>query len=212
MGQDQFVEERFFKNKTNGVFVDIGAYDGVTGSNTYFFENEKGWSGLCIEPQPNMFEKLKATRKCVCIQGAISDRVKKAQFLHIPDYADQLSGLVDDYHPTHAAKIKYCEERFGVPAQLIEVDCMPFNDIMAQNNITHIDFLSLDTEGNEYTILESIDWNKVTIDVITVEDNYNDPRFGALLESKGYECVARLSQDCVFARKEFLKEALQKEG
>lgn len=205
VGQDKFVQEKFFQDKKEGVFVDIGAYDGVTGSNTYFFEKERGWTGVCVEPQPNMFVKLKEARKCICIQGAVSDTAKKAQFLHIPDYADQLSGLVDEYHPEHAAKIKYCEERFGVPSTIIEVDCFPFNDLMAQNGITHIDFLSIDTEGNEYTILKSIDWNKVKIDVIALEDNYHDPRFAELLQQQGYECVARLCQDCIFARKDLAK-------
>jgi hypothetical protein len=44
-GQDTFVYENFFKNKNDGFFVDIGAYDGVSLSNTLSLE-ELGWSGL----------------------------------------------------------------------------------------------------------------------------------------------------------------------
>jgi hypothetical protein len=45
------------KDKENGVFVDIGAHDGETDSNSLFFEN-LGWKGFCIEPNPEMFNKL----------------------------------------------------------------------------------------------------------------------------------------------------------
>jgi FkbM family methyltransferase len=203
VGQDQFVREHFFKDLKKGIFVDIGAYDGVIGSNTYFFEKELGWTGVCIEPMPEAFDKLKKLRAAVCIQAAVAKERKKAAFLQIPDYADQLSGIIDSYHPAHLAKIRNCEKAFGIPTKTIEVECYPFNELMAQQGITHINFLSIDTEGNEYEILESIDWNKYIIDVITVEDNYGDPRFEAFLTSKGFELANRLSQDLIFVRKDF---------
>ena len=51
-GQDRLLFEHFFRGKRNGVFVDVGAYDGTTFSNTLFFERSMGWSGLCVEPLP----------------------------------------------------------------------------------------------------------------------------------------------------------------
>ena len=53
LGQDRFLNENYFKNKLTGTFVDIGAHDGNTYSNSKFFEN-LGWSGLCVEPIPNI--------------------------------------------------------------------------------------------------------------------------------------------------------------
>ena len=62
-GQDLYVYETFFKNSAaKGCFVEIGAYDGVTLSNTLLFERHLGWSGLCIEPLPSAFEKLRTNR------------------------------------------------------------------------------------------------------------------------------------------------------
>src|SRR5260221_7249446 len=78
-GQDQFLYENFFRTKREGVFVDIGAHDGIFYSNTKFFE-ELGWQGLCIEPIPEVFEQLKKNRKAICIQGCISDQVGKSSF------------------------------------------------------------------------------------------------------------------------------------
>lgn len=47
--QDKFLNENFFKNKKNGVFIDIGAHDGITMSNSFFYEKQLGWDGLCVE-------------------------------------------------------------------------------------------------------------------------------------------------------------------
>lgn len=199
VGQDKYVYEHFFKNRKDGVFVEIGAYDGITGSNTAFFERELGWKGICVEPIPEVFEKLKQTRTCTCVQAAVAPQAGKASFLHIPDYAEQLSGIIDVYHPLHKQVIDRVAEGRKQPV-VIDVECVTFNDLMAKNNISHINFLSVDTEGGEYEILKSIDWNKVAIDVITVEDNYNDTRIRPYLESKGFHVSKRLEIDLIFVR------------
>jgi hypothetical protein len=69
---DQYIKETFFPNKTNGYFIDIGAHNGVDINNTYYFENE-GWSRICFEPIPDIFEQLKQNRKCKTVNKAISD-------------------------------------------------------------------------------------------------------------------------------------------
>lgn len=204
VGQDQYVYEHFFKDRSEkGTFVDIGAYDGIEGSNSCFFEREQGWSGVCIEPQPEAFAKLRKARTCVCVQGALAKTEGKRQFLAIPQYADQLSGFVDTYHPQHLDKIKNCESYFPDKSHIIEVECFTFDAIMKQNGITHINFLSLDTEGSEYEILTSIDWDAYTIDVLAIEDNYHEARITQFLEQKGYKVVTRLYQDLIFQRSGF---------
>src|SRR5579859_1429704 len=64
-GQDAIVD-KLLGHMTAGVFVDVGAYDGVTLSNTYFLETTRGWTGVCFEPNPATFEQLRAKRSCVC--------------------------------------------------------------------------------------------------------------------------------------------------
>ena len=58
-GQDMLVKDNFFKNKKSGFFVEIGAYDGIDGSNCYHFEKFMNWEGIAIEASPIQFEKLK---------------------------------------------------------------------------------------------------------------------------------------------------------
>lgn len=109
-GQDKYLHEKFFKEKTDGVFVDIGAYDGITISNSYFFEKTLGWQGFCIEPNPEAFEKLKNNRNCICIQGCITNFNGTADFLWVHGAKNEngygwshtgVSGLSANCEPGH---------------------------------------------------------------------------------------------------------------
>ena len=200
--QDQFVNEKYFNGMKGGTFVEIGAFDGVTYSNAFFFENELGWGGICVEPNPDMFEKLKQNRKCQCIQGCVSDKPGEAKYLYMSEVA-ALGGLIDKYDPRHVERLNRELREAGGYSKEIRVQCYTFNDLMESNGITHVNFLSIDTEGGEYDILESIDFSKCLIDVIAVEDNYKDPRFVQLLDSKGFSLVENKSCDLIFARRDF---------
>lgn len=204
--QDKFVNERFFKNYQEGVFVDIGAHNGMTYSNTYFFEKELGWKGICIEPMPERFAELRGCRSCICVQGCISDREGVDQFLMVTSpfvNTEMLSGLLHKYDPRHLERVDIECRLTGGSYQVIDVQCYLLNKLLEENNITHINFLSIDTEGGEFEILSSIDFSKFIIDVITVENNYNDPRYVPFLEEKGYDFITSLAQDFLFVRKGF---------
>jgi FkbM family methyltransferase len=194
--QDQWVYESFFQNKNNGYFVDIGAHDGITFSNSKFFE-DIGWDGICIEPNPKIFEILQSNRKCKCIKKAISDKKEKSQFFQITEGADMLSGLVNEF--TDDAITRIHQELQATPENFdyIDVECDLFENIIDRNRI---DFLSLDTEGNELKILKSIDFNKFNIEVITVENNDYDEKFFSFLIPKGYQFITRLGCDEIYKK------------
>jgi len=78
-GQDKWIIERLFPSKRNGFFVDIGANDGITLSNTYFLE-KKGWNGLAVEPIPPVYEKLVKNRQCIAVNGCIAPTSGKEIF------------------------------------------------------------------------------------------------------------------------------------
>ena len=71
-GQDVLLDRHFFSGREVGVFVDVGAHDGVTLSNSLFFEEKRSWSGLCVEPNPNVFQKLEQSRSAVCTNVAVA--------------------------------------------------------------------------------------------------------------------------------------------
>ena len=194
--QDKFVYEKYFTDKSEGYFVDIGAHDGVTFSNSKFFE-ELGWDGVCIEPNPKVFEILSNNRKCKCVKKAITNNKGTSQFFQIIDGPDMLSGLVDEFTDNAIVRIHHELESFSEGFDYIDVECDLFENIVQNNKI---DFLSLDTEGNELKILQTINFNKFDIDVITVENNDYDNKFFNYITPKGYQFVTRLGCDEVYKK------------
>lgn len=84
--QDKFLDEHIFQGKENGFFKDIGAHDGITMNNTYYFEQHRNWRGICIEPIPKVCRKLDLNRSCIKINGCIAQRSDKSNFLRIEGY------------------------------------------------------------------------------------------------------------------------------
>jgi FkbM family methyltransferase len=160
-----------FNHKTEGYFVDIGAWDGIGGSNTYFFE-KCGWDGVCIEPMPIAYEKMVSSRSCECIRGVISDMdSEECDFVCVEGEPSMLSGLPAYFDKLHEKRIDDEVVRDGGVKKNITVKNYKFNDIIKE---TRIDLLDVDTEGSELSIIMSIDHNKYDIGLIVVENNFSD--------------------------------------
>lgn len=196
--QDEYVFNNFFKNKKNGFFIDIGAHDGISLNNTYFFE-KLGWSGICIEPTPYVFEKLSKNRNCELLNIALSDITGEMDFMVLSGYTQMLSSLINNYDPRHINRIngemgiKY-EGSLG-SKEIIKIKT---NTFMSLNTPKVIDFVSLDVEGSEMNILRGIDFNEKLIKVITVENNYHDKTINDILENNGFIVNNHLGCDTVF--------------
>jgi len=70
IGQDMWVS-KVFRNCASGFFIDFGAFDGLTISNTFYLEKELGWKGICVEPNFSFFPKLCKNRNSICLNGAV---------------------------------------------------------------------------------------------------------------------------------------------
>lgn len=198
--QDKFLNELFYNNKKNGVFVDIGAHDGVTLSNTYFFEKELEWTGMCIEPLPKVFNQLQKNRSCKLIQGCAWKEDTQKVFRVIDGYSEMLSGLVDTYPQQHIDRISIEAQSVTQDIHDILVDCFDTTKLLLDNQLTQIDLLSIDVEGSELDILSSLDYDNIQIDVILAENNYDDDNLRSFLVSKGYTYVYRLAIDDIFIK------------
>lgn len=208
IGQDE-IAQQLLNDKANGVFVDIGAYDGIRYSNTAFFEKERGWTGICVEPLPHIFPQLVQNRSCICVNGCIAPRAGREPFLKItntcPNGPEMLSGLVDQYQKKHAERVVFEVTQNRAHADIIEVECFNFNDLMMTHSMTTIDFLSIDTEGGERRILESIDYSRIDINVITVENPYDDKGIELLLASKGFIHVKKVEWDDIYQHQKYYR-------
>jgi FkbM family methyltransferase len=198
-GQDSFVYNTFFKNKTDGVFVDIGAHNGINLSNTYFFEKQCGWKGMCIEPMPEVFAQLRKNRDCICIEGCVYDKTGTVRFLKVTG-PTMLSGIVETFDAQQLKRIVRETSNGKGLVEEIEVTCYKVNDLLALHGLSHIDYLSLDTEGSELEILKSIDFENITIDVIDVENNFHESKFEDFLNTKGYKKLTELAWDDIYVR------------
>ncbi len=211
--QDKIIHEHYFWKFKSGIFVDIGAHNGITFSNSCFFEKELGWKGICVEPIPEVFTQLTANRKCSCIQGCITNFSGTEKFHRVLSpikHVEMLSGLVKDYNPIHFQRMKHELSLSGGSLECIDVMCYKLNDLLKKNRIAHINLLSIDTEGGEFEILESIDFDKYLVDVITVKDNYNDSRFIPFLKDEGFQFIRRIKQNLLFVNNQFLPHAKSK--
>lgn len=189
-GQDKYAHEHFFQNKRDGIFVDVGAHDGISCSNTYFFEKELGWSGICVEPIPEVFEHLAKNRSCLCVHAcATAIKNPTVPFILGQGYTEMLSGMVHTFDPRHLARLKREIIQYGGSYKIIDIPTVNLQNLLDAHNIARIDFLSIDTEGSELEILQTIDFQRVHVSVIDVENNYNDNKIRLFLQSKGFHLV-----------------------
>lgn len=189
-GQDKYINEKFFKGKEGGVFIDIGANDGVSLSNTLFFEKALKWDGLAIEPLPATFEKLKSNRDCRVVNACVNDVDGEVSFIAIDGYGEMLSGIADRYDDRHLVRVRREQKKHGGRATRITVPGFKLSTLLNDTPFQTIDYMNIDTEGSEFEILKSIDFKKTKIEIITVENNYNDTRFRSHLTTCGYDLVA----------------------
>lgn len=198
-GQDRYILE-YFKNKTDGFFIDIGAFNGVTFSNTLKMEN-LGWKGICIEPNPEMFKKVCSTRKCAKYNVAIAENDSKRDFVQIKGHCAVLSGMKDDYHPDHIKRIEKELSKLGGSMETIKVETITFETLMTNfPDVKTIDYISIDTEGNEIKVLKSIDFSKYDIKALSIENDYNNAEIRELMKKSGYKCVIKLGCDEIYIK------------
>ena len=182
LGQDLEVI-KFYNNKENGFFIEIGASDGIILSNTYLLERQYKWSGICCEPIPNNFTKLVKNRpNSICYDKAVYNSSGLTLNFDIANNCDLLSGI-SSHIDTHKSAV-------DVNKKTIQVQTISLLDVLNDAKApSFIEYMSLDTEGSELEILKNFDFEKYTFGLIDVEHNYKEPRrteIKNLLLTKGY--------------------------
>lgn len=170
-------------NRRNGYFVEFGAMDGEHLSNTWLLEKKFGWTGIVAEPNPVHAKALSANRGCVVSLECVAPVTGQA----VPFLATQDSEFsrMEEFAPNdnHESSGRRRDgERILVPT-------ISLNDLLERSGAPEEpDFLSIDTEGSELAILESLDFNRWRFRTIAVEHNHTEAelRIDRLLVSKGY--------------------------
>ena len=168
--------------KKDGYFVEFGAASGRELSNSYLLEKEFNWRGILAEPGKIWHQQLKANRENAIIETRCvwkdSDstltfnEVKSAELSTIQEFSGS-----DGHIHARAGGVTY------------SVETISLLDLLDSHNAPRvIDYLSIDTEGSEYEILEAFDFAKYSFNVITCEHNYtsNREKIYSLLTAHGY--------------------------
>ncbi len=204
-GQDRYCFNIFFRGRTTGVFVDVGASDGVTISNTLAFEN-RGFTGICIEPRKDEFDKLSKNRKCHCEQVGISANPShRIEFTEIKGYGKDLSGITSEYNNTHRQRIlNDSKHPKHISIDTIYIETVKLQDLLDKYGYNEIDFLSVDTEGSEFSVLQSIDWTRTRVNVIAIENNYQDRQINQFLLDKGFKQNTHRGVDDIYVHSTYM--------
>jgi len=177
--EDRIIYESFFKGKDikNGTYIELGGYDGRTESNSHFFEKCLGWKGLLIEGNPENYHKLVTNRRYAhkmsfapSCDAAYEAENKTVEFYWYPMTNVGLLGSATTYEGK----------------QTVSVPCGPLSPVVEDifQEGEHINFFSLDVEGAEMMVLNTINFKKVNIDILMIEvENQNC--------KKNVDCVVR---------------------
>lgn len=169
LGQDTSVIE-FYGGKKDGFFVDVGAFDGVSMSNTFLLEKKYNWTGICVEPCPSEFEKLISNRPAAyCCNSAVYNASDLIVKFNIANEDKMFSGISETIN---------CHfDTVNKNKTVVDVKTISLTDLLDTNNAPRfIEYLSLDTEGSEYEILNAFNFKKYIFGLIDVEHNYIEPR------------------------------------
>jgi FkbM family methyltransferase len=169
------------KFKTGGFFVEFGATDGINLSNTYMLEKNFGWKGILAEPARSWHASLRNNRsaeiesKCIWTESG-----KVLQFNETE--VGELSTL--DSFSNHDSHAYSRENGIKYPVETISL----LDLLVAYKAPSFIDYLSIDTEGSEFEILEHFDFNAYTFGFISCEHNFTENRgkIFELLSRQGY--------------------------
>jgi FkbM family methyltransferase len=193
----------------NGYFVELGANDGVTQSNSLYFEKYRNWRGLLVEPAPQNFLKCRQNRStksstycAACVSFEYDQEFVRIAYSNLMSTPVSLESDIEDPH----AHAQLGDQFLGNGETVFEFGAVArtLNSLLLDAKAPKtIDFLSLDVEGAELEVLKGIDHQSFRCKYILVECR-DFPRLNAYLESHGYRFVESLSsQDYLFTANEF---------
>lgn len=192
----------------NPRYLDIGANHPDSLSNTFYFYKQ-GCSGVCVEPNPLLWKKFKEVRPRdkVLNVGVGSQTEQSLPFYCFGPEADGLSTFSEEQARAHEAKYPYKVE------SVLQVPVVTLNSILDEHFKSPPDLLTIDVEGLDFEIIQSLDFTKHAPVVICAETHglsgkkmSKDPGFTEYLSGKGYFPYADTFINTVYLREDYHRE------
>lgn len=192
----------YFPDKRNGVAIDVGAVDGRYMSNTLYFEENLDWTVLCIEPNPTYYTSLTTNRKHT-LNVAISSRNRKDVDFHIYTMSDGNQSSISSLS-TDQKLIDYHLDEYNIKFEesIIKVQVQTLNECLKKFTHRPIDFVSIDTEGTENSVLRGFDIDLYQPKLFVIENNWEENTQGVTeyLSYFGYKFDKRIGVNDFFIR------------
>jgi FkbM family methyltransferase len=184
------VIRRYFNDKMHGRFLDIGAGDGITFSNTKLLY-DMGWGGVAVEPSPNLMQVLRENfppDRVKHVQAALTDKDGPVEFYHSPDF---ISTLNEAHKAKWQDKANYTK---------IGVDGICWQTLMARHG-TDFDFLNLDIEGENIRMLRLIPQEYlVRLKLACIEYDGNIGAVKAVMEPFGFQAIHVTGENVILGK------------
>ncbi len=181
-GQDRWIAEEVFPNILNGFFVEVGAGDGRTHSNTFILERDRGWTGILIEADPSMADTMRRYRTCTCVNACVDSQAHCVKFLHF----GHVGGIVaDDTDNCPKFRSRLLQQRSNQVGKMKTRLLGEILDVSSAPSL--IDFLSIDIEGAELRVLSTFPFGRYSFKAITIERP--TATIHQILSSNGYKLV-----------------------
>lgn len=198
-GQDEYLSKLFPKNY-KGTCIEIGAYDGIRHSNTYYFEN-KGWNCLCIEGNYEKFNICKNVRKN-CLNYCISNEDNNDKEFIIYNLEDGNQSEISSLKPDN--RLIDLHKNLIIESKKQKVKTITLTTILNEINfLNDIDFITIDTENTEIDVLNGINFDIYNIKYILLENNFNENKCEDFLRDKGYKKIDKIGVDDLFEKDQF---------
>ena len=181
---------KYFDTNYKGICIDVGMSEPIGSNNTYHFE-QKGWTCLCIEPNPRYCEMAKGVRQKVENVACGKISIDHINFDIITlDHENQgaISSLKIDRRLIESHK------HLITNIKTIKVNVRTLDDILKNHlDITQIDFISIDTEDTELDVLKGFDINRWKPKLMVIENNFNEPFIEDYLKQFNYKKHERIA-------------------
>ena len=167
--------------KEGGFFVEFGATNGKDLSNTYILEKSFGWNGILVEPAKSWHRELRSNRDCTIETDCVwTESNVRLLFNEVPSLELSTIDLFSE------SDMHFDARKLG---NKYYVNTISLNDLLARHNAPRIiDYFSIDTEGSEFEILKSFNYERHQFNFISCEHNFTDSRthIYELLSAQGY--------------------------
>ncbi|KAL3908158.1 MAG: hypothetical protein SGILL_008589, partial [Bacillariaceae sp.] len=233
MKEDSILFENHFNGFCNGTYIEMGAVDGLAFSNSYLWNKQFGFQGLLIELIPEKFEQCKVNRpdELAVVNAAVCNQKQDVHVVEIKKWGGVVNGVWEFASEEYRKKVW---PKIKDPSNLKTVPCLPMADIfdkhvakeprVARSQLTgnpddgtgnkvhyFFDFYSLDVEGAEFSVLQSIDWTRTAFGVLFLESvykNQSEDRTNTItkfLNEKGYKFLGEQNGSLWYQHKDYEK-------